>query len=200
MIRRIALLSMITVAFLYFGCATEPEDSAVAEEPPPSETPEEREQTPETAPEEAEEAEEVEKDDPEDFEISEEVYTETFSDVENVIRELSSIIRKENFNAWKEYLTKEYIEEYSDPQTLRELSEYPLFKKNNIKLDSLRDYFQYVVVPSRSSARLDDLEFIGKEKVKAIMIEDEQRIVLFYLEKTQTGWKIGTSESPDSSG
>jgi hypothetical protein len=79
----------------------------------------------------------------------------------------------------------------SMPSTLQKLSDSPILKRNNIVLKSLDDYFQYVVAPSRSNARLDDLVFLDKNTVEAIMVVRGQRVILYQLENRDGKWKIG---------
>ncbi|WP_455381979.1 hypothetical protein [Salinispira pacifica] len=125
------------------------------------------------------------------IEVSQEVYSKTFDEVEKVIKELNSIISDGDFSAWTSYLTRQYVEEMSKPSTLKAVSESPILKRNNIVLHSLEDYFHYVVVPSRSNARLDDLVFLDENTVEAIMIVRGQRVILYQLEKRDGKWKIG---------
>jgi hypothetical protein len=166
-----------------------PVEEPVQEEPqePVAEEPAEPEEPEET--EEQEEAEETEV--AADFQVSEEVYTETFEDIRKIIDELNAIIREENYDEWLKYLAREYIDHFSSAEVLRENSEQPLLKKYGIRLNNLRDYFRYVVAPSRANARLDDLVFIDNEHVKAIMIIKEQRTILYQLAKIDGVWKIG---------
>jgi len=123
--------------------------------------------------------------------VSQEVYSKTFDEVEKVIKELNTIISNGNFGAWTSYLTRQYVDEMSRPATLEALSQSPILKRNNIVLNSLEDYFRFVVVPSRSNARLDDLVFLDKNTVEAIMIVRSQRVILYQLEKRDGKWKIG---------
>jgi hypothetical protein len=64
-------------------------------------------------------------------------------------------------------------------------------KNQKIVLKSLEDYFLYVVVPSRANDRVDDIEFIGQNRVKAYTITSKgQRLRLYELEKTAGNWNI----------
>lgn len=167
---------------LFSGCAT------VKNEPPPPKLPEleepsEKELSPQEEP--------VEVEEPESFVVSQEVFEETFEDVKVLIDKLNNIIRTKNFRQWKTYLTQEYIDTYSNPNRLNEISKQPILKRRNIKLTSLQDYFFHVVVPSRSRVKLDDLAFIDNTHVKAIMFIDEKLSILYLLEKKEGTWKIG---------
>ena len=186
--RNLPWFVILLAASLLFSCrttdnapvATEPtsqadSDSSVVAEPAPENLPDE------TAPE------------GEDFVVTEEVYTETFQKVETVIGELNSLIRNKNFDAWKEYLTAGYIETYSDPELLSQLSQSDRLKNSGIVLKNLKDYFLYVVVPSRANLRLDDLVFIDKSTVEAVMIIREQRITVYRLRLIDNEWKIDAS-------
>lgn len=201
-------LLLLLPLFLIFACVTpapEPEmapegpaeeispvEPAPGEEPEvelPEEEPQDEpaeEETPEAAP------EEPTTEPRQEFEVTEEVYEQTFDEVEQTIARLNTIIRERNFEAWKSYLTDEYEEEYSDPETLAEWSESPLLQRNEITLRSLEDYFNFVVVPSRSNARLDDLEFVDENTVEAFMNVRGRRALLYLLRKEDGVWKIDT--------
>jgi len=125
------------------------------------------------------------------IEVSKEVYAKTFSEVEKVIKDLNTIISNQEYDAWVSYLTPEYRRQMSSPANLDELSSMPLLKRNNIVLSSLQDYFTWVVVPSRSHVRLDDLVFLNENTVDAIMHVRGQSVILYRLEKRNGAWKIG---------
>ena len=181
------------------------QEETVAEEPAQEEPVEEQDVEEEVAEEAAEEEEQEETPEEEattvevveapveeeEFQVSEEVFTETFEDIRVIIEELNSIIRDENYDRWLQYLAREYIDHFSSPEILKENSEQPLLKKYKINLATLRDYFKNVVVPSRSNARLDDLVFIDNEHLKAIMIINDQRTILYQLTRIDGVWKIG---------
>jgi hypothetical protein len=162
---------------LIMGCATT--------EPSPAPPPPVVEVEPEPVPEPPAPVEE------ESFVLTEEIFNETFVDIEGLIKDLNAIIRAEDFETWKTYLTEEYIETYSDQEKLFDLSQLPLLKQSGIRLRSLQDYFYYVVVPSRSQARLDDLVFEDAKHLKAYMIINGKRQILYFLEKRDDAWKIG---------
>ncbi len=123
--------------------------------------------------------------------VSEELRQSTFVDVKGLISSLNAIIRRRDFDAWRALLTDEYLRHYSDPQTLAELSQQPALRRYNIVLRSLRDFFTYVVYPSRQNDRVDDIEFIDERRVVAYTINaKEERLVLYNLEKIGDTWKI----------
>ena len=128
---------------------------------------------------------------PSSFVVTKEVYTRTFDEITLFINTLSGIIQAGDFDTWLTYLSEDYIRKTSDPQYLKEQSESPLLKKNNIVLKDLKDYFTYVVVPSRSQLRLDDIEFIDESRIKAISIIRNTRGLLFLLVRIEGKWKIG---------
>ena len=216
--KALSSIFLVIIAFIVFifGCQTSPEpiiEEQVAEEEPVEEEPvveeapeepvEEPEEEPPPEPEE-EPVTEVEQEEPveeepvaeeiqetAEFVVSEEVYTETFEDIRGLIGELNSIIRSENYSVWLGYLTNDYKSHFSSAEVLKENSDQPLLRKYNISLRSLEDYFKYVVVPSRSNARLDDLVFIDNEHVKAIMVVKDRITILYQLELVNGVWKIG---------
>ncbi len=188
----------VVVILLFAACAggpePMPEESASEEapaEPEPTTEPEpEAESEPAEDPVEEAQLPEEEPDLEEPIEVSEEVYEQTFNEIEATIEELNAVISARNFERWKTYLTDAYVEEYSDPQRLAEISEMPILERNDITLTSLRDYFTWVVVPSRQDARLDDLRFLSENEVYAIMNINENPVILYRLRKVDGRWKV----------
>ena len=170
---------LLPVALLLCSCATPP--APVAEQP---------EEQPETPAEPEPEVEPVEEPE-EQFVVSEEVYTKTFDEIEEFIGSLSEIIRKADYDTWLTYLSTEYIDRTGDPEYLKEQSEQPLLKKSNISLKTLKDYFEYVVVPSRIQAELDEIEFIDENQVKAYAMIRNTKALLYLLIRENDLWKIG---------
>jgi hypothetical protein len=196
-IRLVVLLSIISaVLFLGFGCASAEEEPMKPEEPaePATEQPEtapEPEQAPEPEP-----GEESDQDDNKagvesgSYVMDEEEYEETKKDLSELVSELNEIIAARNYSRWLEYLTDEYKEYYSDPEVLRGFNDAPVLKKYDIKLRSLKDYFNYVVVASRRNVQVDEIQAIGPDKVKAYMYVDGEPVVVYTLEKIGDEWKI----------
>ncbi|MCA1753337.1 MAG: hypothetical protein LC641_01290 [Spirochaeta sp.] len=199
---RYGILCLIAIMFLLGACATpeppvveEPEvDLSEDERPHEPEEDDTEKETKTDVGEHEDEQEDVSDEDihvaKEDFVISTEMYETTFNEVEDFIAELNEIIAKRDFEQWKGHLTEEYIETHSDADILRERSESPVLSRNDIQLTSIEDYFTWVVVPSRANARLDDLDFIGTDKVEAIMRVRDQGVILYQLKRVDDRWKI----------
>jgi hypothetical protein len=123
--------------------------------------------------------------------ISKEVFDATKGEVQALIEELNQLIRDKNYTAWVQYLSPGYKESLSNPEFLKTVSESSRLKNQKIVLKNLEDYFLYVVVPSRANDRVDDIEFIGQNRVKAYTITSKgQRLRLYELEKTDGNWNI----------
>ena len=124
--------------------------------------------------------------------VTEAVKSATFVDVHVFIQSLNLIIRHQDYEAWRLNLTDNYILHYSDLSILSKYSEYPVMKAKNIKLQTLKDYFVYVVYPSRQNDKVDDIEFVGENLIKAITVSPKgDRNILYMLEKHGDIWKIG---------
>lgn len=124
------------------------------------------------------------------YTMGDEEYQETKKDLSKLVAELNRIIANRNYQEWLTYLTEEYKEYYSDPEVLKEYSESPLLKKYDIKLRSLKDYFDYVVVASRKDVHIDDIKALSENKVRAYMNVNDNPIVVYTLEKMGDKWKI----------
>lgn len=123
--------------------------------------------------------------------VSVELKQATFFNVKALIQSLNSIIQAKDYEAWSAVLTKEYTAHYSSSDTLALISEAPVIKRQGIVLQSLYDYFIHVVYPSRQNDRVDDIEFIEPNRIRAITINVKgERLVLYNLEKIDDTWKI----------
>ena len=127
--------------------------------------------------------------------ISQDLYNLTKVDVQHFIENLNGIIISRNYNAWKEALSDEYFEMISSLEYLDQISEQPAMKTRKIVLKTAEDFFINVVVPSRANSRVDDIEFISENRVKAFTINvnragEEQRLRLYDLEHIGNIWKI----------
>jgi hypothetical protein len=124
--------------------------------------------------------------------VTEAVKSATFVDVRALIDSLNQIIRRQDYDSWLSHLTDEYIRYYSDAEVLAKYSEYPIIKRKGITLLTLKDYFINVVYPSRQNDKVDDIEFVGENIIKAITVSPKgDRNILYMLEKHGDAWKIG---------
>ena len=124
------------------------------------------------------------------YKMDEEQYEKTKKDLSVLVDELNQIIARQDYEQWLKYLTTDYTSYYSDPAVLNELSQSPLMTKYNIRLRTLKDYFNYVVVGSRKDVHIDDINAISDMKVKVYMIVNNEPIVVYTLEKVDERWKI----------
>jgi Predicted membrane protein len=124
--------------------------------------------------------------------VTAEKKTATFVDVRSFIESLNKIIRRQDYEAWLSNLTSDYVAYYSNPTILAQYSEYPVIKRKGIKLQTLKDYFINVVYPSRQNDRVDDIDFVDENLIKAITVSPKgERNILYMLEKHGDTWKIG---------
>jgi hypothetical protein len=137
--------------------------------------------------------------------VSREEYDITMMDVQRLIQDLNGIIRARDYNAWITHLSERYLEEISSEEFLAENTE-KLYERDqavaartgrspgSVKktpLRNARDYFTYVVVPSRANDRVDEIEFISDSLVTAYTVDNRgQRLILYSLENTSGAWKI----------
>jgi hypothetical protein len=127
--------------------------------------------------------------------VTQQQYTSTMEDVQRFIENLNRIISNKNYGSWRAALSTEYFNEISSPANLKQLSEQPAMTTRKIVLRTPEDYFLHVVVPSRANSRVDDIEFIGQNRVKAFTVNksrtgEETRLVLYDLERSGNSWII----------
>jgi len=127
--------------------------------------------------------------------ITQAQYVSTREEVQKFIEQQNKFIREKNFEAWKSSLSPEYFAEISSKENLKRISEQPAMKTRKIVLNTANDYFDNVVVPSRADLRVDEIEFISVNRVKAFTLitnkaGEEQRLRLYDLEKIGNSWTI----------
>jgi hypothetical protein len=176
------LLAVLCSAALFMtGCASSP--APVASAPVQAAAPETSEPAPDTT------AAKTEK--PAEFVVTEDLYRKTFGEIEQLVNTLDRSIKEKNFDEWVTYLSPEYEAHAADQAFLKEASQSAVLRKRGITLHSLKDYFLYVVVPSRSQAKLDDINFVDETHVKAIALVNDKPVILYWLVRSDTRWKIG---------
>jgi len=138
--------------------------------------------------------------------ISEARFQATKKELTAFIVELNGIIKARNYNAWVAHLDDSYFQEISSKAFLDAKTE-ELYLRDQVVaqntgrdprlvpkriLRTPRDYFDYVVVPSRADDRLDDIAFISETHVRAYTIDERrgQRLVLYELASINNKWLI----------
>jgi hypothetical protein len=123
--------------------------------------------------------------------VSRELFDSTMSEVQQFIENLNRIIRTKNYVSWKAALSEELYTEISSPEFITRANESAAMRTRRIVLKSPEDYFSNVVVPSRADSRVDDIEFVNENRVKAFTVNpDGKRLRLYELEKTGNTWII----------
>lgn len=120
--------------------------------------------------------------------ITRETYDQTKSELEKVVDQLNKITATKDYNKWVEFLSPQYKYDYSNPTVLKVVSEALPVK--GIKLRSLKDYFTYVFVPSRSKIRVDDIQFLSPERVNVLMKQGGRTVIIYGIENTKGKWKL----------
>ena len=181
------VLAAVLLPILLVACASEPVPEPQPEPPVPTPQPE---PAPVKPPEPQPEPAQPEPAQPDSFAVTQEVYTKTFDEIGQVIAQLNTVIRKGDYATWLTYLTNDYATETSKPEYLEKWKDDPVLMRRSVVLQSLEDFFKYLVVPRRANVRLDDIEFVDDDKVYAYTVLKGQKYLLYYLVRTEDGWKI----------
>jgi len=135
-------------------------------------------------------------------ELKEEAYDEIFSDVKAFIEYLNTIIQSKNYNKWRATLSEERFKELSSSEFLASASRTNSMRRRGIVLKTLYDYFLYVVVPSRANSKIDKIEIVDNNRVRAIYmhtritengneeITETEPLLVYELAKTKDSWNI----------
>jgi hypothetical protein len=187
--KRFSCLQAVLIAFFILSCGSDPEPRdpvRPAVEPSGPAVPEsagvpEQPKPKEPAPEEPKPAAVF---DPSS--ITKEEYDNAKGEVQQLIQKLNAIIKARNYPNWVSYLDDAYFRLINSREYLDRIN-----RTYNLNLYNARDYFTNVVVPSRANDRVDDIEFVSQNRVKAYTISQKgERLRLYDLEKTNESWKI----------
>jgi hypothetical protein len=165
-------------------------EEPAAEETPTEETPAKEELAAEKQPAEGVARIAVEVKRPVD--LSQESYDEILDEVKAFVDNLNLIIKSKNYYRWRSVLSEELLKEISSPEFLANVSNTNSMKRRGIVLKKPEDYFNYVVVPSRANSRVDKIEIMDNNRVKAYYIDTrkEETVRLYELAKTRDSWTI----------
>jgi len=127
-------------------------------------------------------------------EISQAYYDQSLAEIISFLNTIDAIIKKADFEAWQKHCSEAYLKHYAHPEVLKELSQRPMLKTQNLKLKTLKDYFLQVFIPSRlelGNLTIDKLEFITPTRVKVLVRINNASYLLYLLEKDdKNNWKI----------
>ncbi|MCR4742652.1 MAG: hypothetical protein K5866_07290 [Treponema sp.] len=203
--KRIYFLFLLSsLIFVFFACK-----STKVEEVTESPSVEVTEEVAETPVEETEEVEIIDEVIEEDDEVNKEYlrstnalseekvtrqeFEEDKATILQIIAELSEIMEKGDVDAWMTYIDPASIKYYSTPQNIRK-AQKKLPDKTR-QLYGIGDYFRYVFVPARKRARVDEIRYESKTRVKAVMVKEDESIVVYYnFVKIDGNWLVSIPE------
>ena len=164
----------------FVGCMTRQSDGQTLPQPPQTDHPEPQPQAP---------SESIDASG--EIVVDQETFERTFAEIEQTIDALNGVIATRDFNAFQAYVTDAYIATFSDPAVLAERSQSRVLLQNGIVLKNFRDYFEFVVVPSRANTRFDDIVFIDEQTVMAMTeLNNGVRAQLYLLSNVAGSWKL----------
>jgi hypothetical protein len=115
---------------------------------------------------------------------------EIFDEVKALVERLNRIISGNRYDAWLPYLSDDYLKLISSDVFLANASNAERFKQRGIKIKDTKDYFLNVVVPSRASIKVDEIEYVSHSRVVVYTLIKQQRFRVYDLIFTDAGWKI----------
>ncbi len=101
------------------------------------------------------------------------------------------LIAEGAYSTWKELLTDSYVERYGDGKYLAELSQKPVLRNQGITLETLKDYFDHVVVKSRTETEVESVEVIDSNQALAYTTVEGKAVVIMLAVAEDGYWKIG---------
>jgi len=124
--------------------------------------------------------------------LDQESYEEILDEVKAFVDNLNLIIKDRNYSKWRLVLSEELLKEISSSEFLANASKWPSMKSRGIVLREPKDYFNYVVVPSRANSQVDKIEIMDNNRVKAFYFNTrkERTELVYELAKIGDLWTI----------
>jgi len=189
------LIFMLPVLFIACGTQLKTangafQQAAEEEEPPAAAIMPKEELAEEKQP--AEETDRIVVDTKKPVDLSQESYNEVLDEVKAFVDSLNLIIKDKNYYRWRSVLSEELLKEISSSEFLANASKWPSMKSRGIVLKEPKDYFNYVVVPSRANSQVDKIEIMDNNRVKAFYINTrkERTELVYELAKIGDSWTI----------
>lgn len=105
-----------------------------------------------------------------------------------IINELNVIMGEMNYNKWETYVDSESLIYWSKKANLQKAaSRLPI---KGIKLNSLRDYFIHVFLPSRKGHEVTEIRYETRTLIKAVQVTKENDVVYYTFRKINNDWKL----------
>lgn len=121
--------------------------------------------------------------------VSVKEFTDDKATILKIISELSEIMQTRNYTKWLDYIDSESQIYYSNPINLRKAQKKLPIK--NLQLNNLKDYFNYVFIPSRKVSNVDEIRYISKTNIKAVHVKpDFSTVVYYYFVKKDGKWLV----------
>lgn len=121
--------------------------------------------------------------------ITKEEFSEDKTEILRIIQELSIIMQEHDVNSWLNYITPESKAFYSNPVNLRKAQKK--LPNKMLQINTIKDYFNYVFIPSRKISKVDEIRYISKTNVKAVQVrEDKSILVYYYFKKIDGKWLV----------
>lgn len=120
--------------------------------------------------------------------ITKKHYNDTMDEIKIVVDGLNKITASKDYTTWLRYLSDQYKRTYSNLSILKTISDSLPVK--GLKLNNLKDYFNYVFVPSRQKIKVDDIKFLSPVKVNVVMLSKGKELLVYDLEKINEKWLL----------
>jgi len=131
--------------------------------------------------------------DPRKIEINENIdINQLKNHMKNLFTYIENLIAKADYEKWYESISIKYKKYLNDPINLKIITNSSDYLKNRkIELKDPKDYFEFVVIPSRENGILNffDCELITKNHVKVICFDKNDKLIYDFIFEENL-WRI----------
>jgi len=111
-------------------------------------------------------------------------------ELEALVLRINSDIASGEYEKWLLYLSSDYMDNYNSREILSGISLSPRLGTRGMVLTDLKDYYEWVVMPSRHDAKLESIEIATEKRAIAYSMYKGSKARLYELEKIHGEWRI----------
>ena len=110
--------------------------------------------------------------------------------LENLTIRVDAAILNGDFNEWKGYLSRNYLNAFSRPEIILQINQTPKMQNTGLKIGNLEDFFRFVVIPSRKNIEWIDIEFSDAKHAIIYSVLDGIKVTVYEFILYDNEWKL----------
>ena len=114
--------------------------------------------------------------------------------ITKVIQQINQAINNRDFKSWNDLLDVSYREKILSEENIKRISLLFSRIKHKVTINNLKDYFDYVIVPSHNQRDLGNFVIFSDNRIRVYSQKkegEEKNLVLYNFILVDNYWKVG---------